>query len=276
MPAGSAREQLIEQAPDGTLLLGGRGERIVNRHSFYAVFWSPEEYRPFSGGKLLGTLPITQPVQVEMHLIFAGRRWQVLSVEEQQKVIDLAPSPGGKVPLFTGSPGQVHDRVRQEMLQVYLNQVQPPAFLDARAKELFQEARDNFFRLGLDRTCLLGSGMDSLFFVWAGDRVRNTVTTLMVERGLKAAGSGLTISVAGLALAELAAHLEAIAGRGPADAPTLARSVKNPEANKYDVYLSPELLALDYAARELEPAGAHSLVRQLVDSGFRPPVVEEG
>ena len=162
------------------------------------------------------------------------------------------------------------------MLQVYLDQVQPPSFLDGRAKDLFQEARDNFFRLGLDRTCLLGSGMASLLFVWAGDRVRNTVMTLLVERGLKAAGSGLTISVAGLAPAELAAHLEAIARNGPADGPTLAQSVKNQASNKYDGYLSPELLALDYGARELEPAGAHRLVRQLVESGFGPPVVEEG
>ncbi len=267
--------QLIQQAKDGTLLLGERGERVVNHHSFYAVFATPEEYRLFSGGRQIGTLPMTQPVQPEMHLIFAARRWRVVSVDETQRIIDLAPSPGGKVPLFSGSPELVHDRVRQEMLRVYLADEQP-RFLDGRARELLQEARDNFVRLGLDGTCLLPTGSGCLVFVWDGDRVRNTLLALLVQRGLSVASSGLTLSISKVTPEQVADHLSEVSAGGEPDGAELARQISNLQANKYDEFLSPDLLAMDYAARELDPAGALLFVRGLVENGFRPPFRVDG
>ena len=269
-----ADSQLIEQAHDGTLLLGQRGERIVNHHSFYAVFATPAEYRLFSGGKQIGTLPMTHPVQAEMHLIFAARRWRVLSVDETQRVIDLAPAPGGKVPLFSGTPGLVHDRVRQEMFRVCFDQDRP-AFLDGRARELLREARDNFFRFGLDGTCLLSLGSGCSVFVWAGDRVRNTLLALLVQRGFSVASSGLTLSIAKATPEQVADHLSEIAASEMADGATLAHHIGNRLTNKYDEFLSPELLAMDYAAREMDTAGALRFIRDLVENGFRPPLLPD-
>ena len=40
---GHPEVALLEQAPDGTLLLGPEGERLAEHYSFYAVFQSPEE-----------------------------------------------------------------------------------------------------------------------------------------------------------------------------------------------------------------------------------------
>ena len=55
---GRSDVALIEQAPDGALLLGRQGERLVEHYSFYAVFRTPEEYRIIADRKPLGTLPV--------------------------------------------------------------------------------------------------------------------------------------------------------------------------------------------------------------------------
>jgi len=60
---GDPKIELIEQAPDGTLLLGREGERVVEHYTFYAVFETPAEYRVVAEGKTLGTVPISFPVR---------------------------------------------------------------------------------------------------------------------------------------------------------------------------------------------------------------------
>ncbi|HLL46108.1 MAG TPA: DEAD/DEAH box helicase, partial [Longimicrobiaceae bacterium] len=164
------RAELVSQVHTGALVLGGAGERVVNAYDFYAAFSTPEEYRLEAGSRTLGTLPIVYPVTARMTLIFAGRRWMVMEVDEEQKVIHLAPAGGGQPPRFGGGGAAVHDRVREEMRAVYLADDAPP-FLDGEAQGLLAEARAEFRRLGLGRSALLGWDHGTLWFPWAGDRV---------------------------------------------------------------------------------------------------------
>jgi ATP-dependent Lhr-like helicase len=53
-----AEIKLIEQSPDGILMLGEVGERIAESHEFYAVFVTPEEYRVITHTATLGTYPL--------------------------------------------------------------------------------------------------------------------------------------------------------------------------------------------------------------------------
>jgi hypothetical protein len=62
---GSPEMKLIEQAPDGTLMLGAAGEAIVQSRDFFAVFETRQEWRLASGGRTLGTLPISFPVHID-------------------------------------------------------------------------------------------------------------------------------------------------------------------------------------------------------------------
>lgn len=50
--------------------------------------------------------------------------------------------------------------------------------------------------------------------------------------------------------------LEALAAAGPADAAALAATVANKRSEKYDGYLTEELLCAGYGSRELDPLGA--------------------
>lgn len=250
------KHELIMQASDGVLLLAPKGERIVNRHDFYAAFQTPEEFRLLHRGKELGTLPIEYPLTVGSYLIFAGRRWQVRAVDAEHKVVELEPAPAGLTPIFGGGGAMVHDRIRQEMLRLYRSDGPPPRYLDPVAVELFQEGRANFRRFGLDRVSIIGMGQESLLLPWAGDRVLNTIVLQLQRLGIASdVADGIAIH-AYVPADQLEEAVATLAGQGPADGVSLAHDALNKRQEKYDWALPEELLDLDFAARTLDPQGA--------------------
>ena len=257
------QDELLQQSADGTLLLGERGERLVNHYSFYAAFPSPEEFRLEAGGRTLGTLPIDQPLMVGGHLIFGGRRWRIEEVRHEEKLLLLTPAPGGRVPRFEPAGRRnVHDRVRERMWEL-LGQADVPAYLDATAAALLGEARDAFRRAGLDGRWLVTTGQDVLLFVWKGDRVVDTLRLQLCAGGLDVDVFGPILAVASTEQ-EVRTYLESLAREGEADGPSLMAQVENQFLEKYDYYVEPSLLARDYAARHLDPAGALRTLRKLL------------
>jgi ATP-dependent helicase Lhr and Lhr-like helicase len=240
---------LIIQNSDGTLLHGDAGERIVNHYSFYAVFMTPQEYRLIADGKPLGSLPIAYPVLEGQLLIFGGKRWSVVEVDDESRTIRLVPSRGGKVPLFGGAGFGVHDEIRRVMRKIYLSKDVPP-YLDQTAINLLQDARRVFADLRLGSTSIVQGGRTTSLVVWAGDRALNTVQLLLASRGIQSQRSGPIISAEGgdpekMRMCELEATSEAL------DLVGLARISKNKKCNKYDNLLPDDLLSMDYASREL-------------------------
>ena len=75
--------ELLQQTADGVLVLGWKGEHLVNDYRFYAAFTTPEEYRLVCGERTLGSLPINFPLLPQSFLIFAGRRWEIVAVHEE-------------------------------------------------------------------------------------------------------------------------------------------------------------------------------------------------
>ena len=88
---GSAELKLIEQSPDGTLMLGKQGERLVLARDFFAMFQGDQEWRLALGSKTLGTIPLSNPVAKGNLIVFAGRRWQIVDVDERAHVLAVAP-----------------------------------------------------------------------------------------------------------------------------------------------------------------------------------------
>ena len=146
---GSAEVLLIEQAPDGTLLLGSQGEKLVEHYSFYAVFQTAEEYRVLSGSNQIGVLPVSNMVFLpDMTIILSGRRWRIIAVHSRDRVIEVTQDPTGTPPPFGGSNGLVHDRVTEKMRAVFSSK-ELPAYLDNTAARLLEDARSEFFRHGV-------------------------------------------------------------------------------------------------------------------------------
>ncbi|HEX3723498.1 MAG TPA: DEAD/DEAH box helicase, partial [Nitrolancea sp.] len=260
-----AEHDLLTQMHDGTLVLGLTGEHLVNHFDFYAAFASPDEYRMVTGGKLLGTLPIDEPVIPGMFLIFGGRRWCVTEVDAVRRQIDVVPAMGGRPPAFTGAGALVHDRVRQEMFQVYLDREQAP-YLDATARELLAEGRQWFERFELARSPLLRSDHDTLIFPWVGDRVMNTLLVQLHGRGLSVEKHGPVLTVMDCKPEVVRRHVAALAAQGPGNAIELARRVVNKRQQKHHDVLNAELLAADYASGYLDTPGALATWKRIDES----------
>jgi ATP-dependent Lhr-like helicase len=257
--------EVLEQSADGTLIHGPVGERIVNHFSFYAAFTTIEEWRLVSDGHTLGTLPIDFPLSPGLFLIFAGRRWRVTAVDAEHKVVDLVPAPGGRAPVFVGTGAPVDNHVRQEMLRVYRS-AEMPAYLDATAAGLLTEARQNFARFRLYERRLLAEGDDTYLFLWAGDRIVNTVVSLLAATELKATRDGLAISVARVTPVELSAQLMALLIGDQPDPVALAATVANKANEKYDDFVPEALQNVAYAARNLDVPGAWRALDEAVGS----------
>jgi ATP-dependent helicase Lhr and Lhr-like helicase len=260
---------LVVQSSDGTLLLGVKGERIVNHYSFYTAFVTPEEYQLVSGGRDLGTLPISHPLSDGSYVMFAGQRWRVLSVDVERRIVDLEPSPAGRAPRFTGGGADVHERVRQEMKAVYESAEIPP-FLEATARSLLQEGRNAYGEYQLDRVPLVEYGSNVAVFCWAGDRVLDTLLVQLRDRDLPVAADGIALVVNDISAGALIPHLRALAAQGPADAVSLAGTVKNKLIEKHHVFLSEELLSVDYASSRLDPEGAWQAIVRVVGQVASP------
>jgi ATP-dependent Lhr-like helicase len=245
----------LAQAADGTLLLGQLGERTVNHYSFYAAFAAPEEYRLFSGGRPLGTVPADRTIYVGVLLIFAGQRWKVTTVDHAQKAIEVLPAAGGRPPQFTGGIGRVHDRVRTEMRAILTAGWTPP-YLSAAAADLLTEAQEAYSRRQLDERSILREGSDTILLPWRGSRATTTLAAQLTAAGLDACDDGLIITVTKAAPEHVLNCLRELAAAGPADPVALAETVVSKATEKYDEWLSDSLLSADYARRALDCEGA--------------------
>jgi ATP-dependent helicase Lhr and Lhr-like helicase len=259
--------ELIQQLHSGEVVLDLAGERVVNHYGFYAAFQTAEEYRLTSGGRALGTLPISYPLFPGLYLIFGGRRWVVLEVDEERKTVDLQPAQGGRLPGFEGGRGApVHARVREEMLAIYQSGT-IPLFLDAQARDLLAEGRAHFARLGLQDHRLVADAGGTILFAWQGDRVFDTLVVWLSARGLRVAQDGMALLFPNASPAEVRRELAAIAAADPPGARELASSVVNKRTEKFHLYLSEPLLALDYASGRLDVEGAWVAAREIATQG---------
>lgn len=254
---------LIQQSQDGLLLLGLKGERLVNHYTFYTAFSTTEEYRISTPDRFLGTLPTAMPIVEEMILLFAGQRWEVQSVDEEKQMVMVTPSEGeGQAPAFGGSSGFVHDRVRQTMRDIYRS-TDVPVYLDATAKKLLKEARQSFSDCGLDQESIVGEDEQVLLFPWRGSLIMNTLHMLLLDSGLKASQEGLAIKVKGVEPDELMPYLQSLVNLGPANPLRLADVVRNKRSEKYDWVLTDELLNHNYVARFFDPQGTWETVSEI-------------
>ncbi|HEY2697606.1 MAG TPA: helicase-related protein [Pseudonocardiaceae bacterium] len=260
----AARNVLI-QTSDRTLLAGVRGDREINHYSFYAAFRTDEEYRLLCGDTTLGTMPIGQPMREGQLLLFAARRWRILAIHDEDKVMELAPATGG-VPAIAGlSSGQVHAVVRARMRAILAGDEQF-RYLDPVAERMLVQARQAYAELRLDQRAVLRDGDSVLIVAWTGDRETGTLAQLLISEGLDATVDSMAVSVASSTESEVSQVIRTIAERVPAAEIELAKAIKNKVIAKYDGWLGDELLSEEYATTHLDCTAAVAAVQRIVDS----------
>ncbi len=260
---GGPDVELVEQAPDGVLLLGRGGERLVEHYSFYAVFQSPEEYRVVAGGKTLGTLPVVAVLAVGMTIIFGGRRWRIKDVHDRDKVIEVTPDATGRPPPFGGDAGLIHDMVIKRMRQNYLSDA-VPVYLDGEAKRLLAEGRAAFKQFGLDQAAIQTAPEGGwIVATWAGTAQNAALALALKARGFDVEQRDGLLEVAS-AEESLPAALAAIAAAPPPDVRDLLKAGATLISEKFHEHLSDELIALDASSAKLDLAACAGLAAAIL------------
>lgn len=247
--------ELITQMQDGQLVLGAKGERVVEHYTFYSAFQTPEEFRLEFEGRTLGTLPIDYPITMGQLLIFAGRRWEIELIDAEKKVIKLKRAYRGQPPRFGGGGRSIHNLVRQEMLRIY-GGGEVPVYLDTRARSFFAEGVDCFRNLNMTGRNLIESGEDTLVFSWRGDRTVNALTALLRSRGLSANCFAGVIEIGRCEVDQVRQTILDARKGTPPKAHELAEYVANIQSEKHDKFLTPALLKLGFGVRYFDVADA--------------------
>ena len=253
---------LIAQTADGSLMLGGKGERIVNHYDFYAAFATPEEYRVMVRERTLGTVPMLMALTEGQYMIFAGRRWRVLAIDADRRIIQVEPAVAGKAPLFCSGAALVADRIRQQMLTTYLG-ADVPAYLDPSAVHLLAEGREWFRRLRLDQQSVISYGADCIIFPWTGDTAMNALTLMLARAGMRVARDGVAITACKTSPEDLAERLRSLWADGAPDPIDLAACSPIKQFEKYHWCLTEDLLNKDYARAMLDVDQAWAVVQRL-------------
>ena len=263
---GSAEIALVEQAPDGNLLLGPLGEKLVEHYSFYAVFQTSEDYRVLLGSKQIGVLPVDRVFVPDMTIILSGRRWRIIAVHSREKVIEVTQDRAGTPPPFGGSGGLVHDGVVRKM-KVVLSGKGMPAYLDATGAQLLEDARSEFRRLGFDRRSICHTGDSGrLVATWAGTIKTSTLSLKLKSMGFKTVDHDGFLEVEDQSSGQpLVAALEAIAEQTPDDvAGESLAGLENVMSEKFHRYLSPDLLFEDATSSLVDLQAMPQLARSII------------
>jgi len=245
-------KELLTQESSGLLLHGRLGEKFVNHYSFYAAFASDEEYRIISGGRQLGTLPVTQMLTIGQRILFAGRTWFVEEVDEPQKTIHVVKSRGGVPPLFSGGAGRVHSQVRKEMRRLLESRENLP-YLDSTAQQFLAEGREAYEKRSLSSKFYVDQGSEVVLLTWLGDATNEAIACLFGRRGYTAslAGPGIEVMKGQRTTEDILDVLADVAVDELPPLNLLLQQAQNLQREKWDWALPDDLLRRAYASQYL-------------------------
>lgn len=257
---GLGANDMIEQTPEGDLILGLKGERVVRSSDFYSAFASSEDMKVYFKGHLIGTVSAPPGLGGDGYLILAGRRWKVIEIDPEKLEILVEPAKGGKLPYFSGKPGaDIHPRIRAEMLSV-LRSKDLPVYLDDKAREILGLARDFARRTGVLDGPIITDGPDTYWFTWTGSRIHRTLM------GMGRFLGGMDVRDEDIALCFERTPPETVCEEylkflaTPPDADCLAMEFPACVSEKYDVLLPDDLQAKNFARNNLDVEGALRLI----------------
>lgn len=265
--------ELLIQLGSGELVLGVKGEKVVDHYTFYCVFKTPEEYRIVANGKTLGTLPIDTPMITGQLMVFGGRRWQIQEIDGEKKTIYVAAAKGGNPPSFGGESMIIHDRIRQEMLTIVKSgEYRIPVgdrladFIDETAKELFNEGHQYFKAQNLAKQFLIQQGERVCLIPWIGDKKINTLVVLLMKGGFKASAFAGVIEIEQSLIHVVKRALCALLSQTPPSNTELAECVADKYKEKYDEFLPEALLNEGYGRRMFDIVGTYAWIADSLDN----------
>lgn len=261
-------KQLISQLSSGELVLAEQGERLVDHYTFYGVFKIPEEYRVVTNGRTIGTIPMDSFLVTEQYTVFSGKRWKVMEIDIDKKIIYVTPAKGGNPPNFSGDGMSVHNLVRQEMLKIYMEEDykidingKKMDFMDETGKNLFNEGLKLFKDLNLKNRRIISHGRHVYIIPWMGDKIINTIVVLLIRKGYKVSHFAGVIELENAEYNDIIGHLKYFSTEIKFTNTDLAKLVQNKEIEKYDYLLPKEILDKEYGVKAFDIKGTIKWLR---------------
>ena len=247
----------LEITETGGLIIGLKGERLLNSFKFYAVFKDSEDYTVRCDGEEIGT--ITTPPPVGERFALAGRVWEVKEVDLPSRLIFVKSVEGKMEVSWPGDSGEIHTKLLLAMRDVLFNGKDYP-FLGDNAKERLAKARRVAKNARMDENMLVFLGGQSyVLFPWLGTRSFRTLKRFLQkyasELGISDVQSEGCYYITFKARPDVGKNLmfgiRAILERDGLDTFALVNGGECPVFDKFDEYIPPELLRDAYAVDRL-------------------------
>ena len=260
-------DEYLELTETKGLIIGLKGERIINSFKFYAVFKDSEDYTVRCDSEEIGT--ITTPPPVGDRFALAGRVWEVKEVDIPRRLIFVKGVDGKMEVSWPGDGGEIHTKLILAMRDVLFNGKDYP-FLGDNARDRLENARRVAKNAKMDERMLVHLGGQSyVLFPWLGTRSFRTL-----RRFLQKNASTLGISdVQSEGCHYITFKAKADAGKGlmenirnileteGLDVFSLVNGGECPVFDKFDEYIPADLLREAYAVDRLD--GAEVIERML-------------
>ncbi len=183
--------QHIQETENGGLIIGRKGERVVNDFRFLAVFLVPEYYLVKDENSAIGTVDKIYPVGTRFSL--AGRTWETLEANEKAKTIFVKPVPGvSTVDWAVDFSAELHTVLVRKMKSILEGGEDYP-YLSESCRERLGEIRNLARNSGiLDSLVTRLSELRYAVFPWLGTRQLYTLHYLLLKNGIKSRLPGRT------------------------------------------------------------------------------------
>lgn len=176
---------LLEKTEQNGLIIGIKGERVVNQRDFCAVFISKVEYTVKYENKSIGTVESLYPVDWQFEL--GGQSWKVVENCEKSKMIFVVPI-GGISESFWKSPVLCNRETKIiKKVKSILNGHKNYSYLSEQAMEKLNEYRIMYKQCGLARDSFIQSSDGSIirYFPWVGTKEMQALKYALRKKGIE-------------------------------------------------------------------------------------------
>ena len=248
-------DDFIEMTETKGLIVGLKGERIINSFKFFAVFKDSEDYTVRCDSEEIGT--ITTPPPVGDRFALAGRVWEVKDIDLPRRLVFVKGVEGKMEVSWPGDGGEIHTKLLLAMLEVLMGNKEY-GFLGDNARERLENARRVAQNARMDENMLVFLGGQSyVFFPWLGTRSFRTCRRFLQRYSAELGVSDVQsegcnyITFKAKDGASLLVRMRDILERDGLDTRALVGEGECPVFDKFDDYIPPELLREAYAEDRL-------------------------
>ncbi|NLB15819.1 MAG: DEAD/DEAH box helicase [Clostridiales bacterium] len=261
------QRNFIEITDENEIIIGMKGERLINSFKFYAVFKDTDDYTVRCESDEIGI--ITTPPPVGDRFALAGRVWEVTELDIPRKLIFVKKVRGKMEISWPGDYGEIDTRILERMKQVLTEDTVYP-YLKQNAVRRLDMARAVARNTDMLKHAVVHlGGFNYVLFPWLGTRSFRTMRKFLGANGAPLRISNIeyegccyiTFHMEDGDERELIEHLCEIAETEGVDCDKLSGG-DIPLFEKYDDCLPDELLHKAYAADRLRSDEVIKRLRQ--------------